>query len=86
MKAIRSRLYRPRPCEVVADADGVPLRVDGVGVEAIREEWLVQDAWWTDKPLGRHYFELVLASGSDVVTFSEEARDQSTKRWFTQRG
>ena len=80
MKAIRSRLYRPRPCEVQADANGAPLCVDGVEVEAIREEWLVQDAWWTDKPLGRHYFELVLADGRDVVTFTEAAG-----RWYRQR-
>ena len=80
MKAIRSRLYRPRPCEVEARDDGAPLRVDGVTVEAIREEWLVQDGWWTDKPLGRRYFELVLAGGRDVVTFCE-----TPDRWVRQR-
>ena len=81
MKAIKSRLYRPRPCEV-AEADGAPLRVDGVAVEAIREEWLVQDAWWTDKPLGRHYFELVMADGRDLVLFAEGS---TPGRWFRQR-
>ena len=71
--AARSRLYRPRACEVQADSDGTPLRIDGVGVEAIREEWLVQDAWWTDKPLGRHYFELVLTDGRNLVVFRKGA-------------
>ena len=80
MKAVRSRLYRPRPCEVEADGDGSPQRVDGMTVEAIREEWLVQDAWWTDKPLGRCYFELVLANGNDVVVFRERS-----DRWYRQR-
>jgi len=80
MKAIKSRLYRPRPCEVVADDGGAPLSVDGVGVEAIREEWLVQDAWWTDKPLARRYFELVLADGRDVVVLAEPG-----SRWLQQR-
>ena len=79
MKAIRSRLYRPRPCEVQADAGGSPLRVDGTLVEAIREEWLVQDAWWTDKPLRRRYFELVLANGNDIVVFA------TGENWLRQR-
>ena len=82
MKAIRSRLYRPRPCEVDADAGGAPVRVDGTAVEAIREVWLVQDGWWTDKPLGRRYFELVLADGRDVVVFLEGSAGQ---RWLRQR-
>ena len=82
MKAIRSRLYRPQPCEVVADPDGAPLRVDGVTVDAIREEWLVQDGWWTDKPLGRRYFELVLANGNDVVVFASR---ESGGNWLRQR-
>lgn len=74
-----SRLYRPRPCEVDADSGGSPLRVDGAAVDAIREEWIVQDAWWTDRPLQRHYFELVLRDGRDVVVFFEG------QRWLTQR-
>ena len=81
MKAIRSRLYRPRPCEVKADAGNAPMQVDGVAVEAIREEWLVQDGWWTDKPLGRRYFELVLADGRDLTVFCDAAG-----RWWHQRG
>ena len=80
MKAIRSRLYRPRPCEVEADAGGAPVRVNGVAVETIREEWLFQDGWWTDKPLERRYFELVLADGRDIVVFFKTA-----SRWFSQR-
>ena len=86
MKAIRSRLYRPRPCEVVADGDGAPLRVDGVAVEAIREEWLVQDGWWTDKPLERRYFELVLADGRNLTLFAENGQGASSSRWLQQRG
>jgi hypothetical protein len=62
--------------------EGAPVRVDGATVEAIREEWLVQDGWWTDRPLGRHYFELVLADGRDVVVF---AAGEPAGGWFRQR-
>jgi hypothetical protein len=50
-------------------------------VESVREEWLVEDGWWTQKPLRRRYFELVLEDGSDVVVFCEP----ETGRWFRQR-
>jgi hypothetical protein len=60
--------------------DGTPQAVDRLAVESVREEWLVEDGWWTQKPLQRHYFELVLSDGSDVVVFSEP-----NGRWFRQR-
>jgi hypothetical protein len=76
------RLYVPRPVKVVADPAGKPAAVDGVAVEALREEWVVEDRWWTSQPLGRHYFELVLADGRNVVVF----RSIVSKRWYRQRG
>jgi hypothetical protein len=51
-------------------------------VEARREEWLVEDRWWTPKPLRRRYFELVLADGRNIVVFREPA---DSGRWFEQR-
>ena len=50
-------------------------------VEAVREEWLVEDRWWTPRPLRRHYFELALADGRAVTVF----RDADDGRWFRQR-
>lgn len=76
------RLYVPRPVKVVADAAGRPLSVDGAAIEAVREEWVVEDRWWTPNPLGRHYFELVLADGRNLVVF----RSIVSKRWYRQRG
>ena len=76
------RLYVPRPVRVEADKAGKPTSVDGVGVEALREEWVVEDRWWTPQPLGRHYFELVLADGRNLVVF----RSIVSKRWYQQRG
>jgi len=75
------RLYVPRRVAVEARPEGRPQAVDGVAVEAVREEWLVEDRWWTLKPLRRHYFELVLADGRDVVVF----RSGIGGRWYRQR-
>ena len=33
--------------------------MSGVAVDAVREQWLVEDRWWTPKPLQRSYFEVV---------------------------
>jgi hypothetical protein len=75
-------LYWPRPIEVRTEPDGVPSAVDSVLVDAVREEWLIEDRWWTPKPLRRRYFELVLADGRNVVVFREPA---VAGRWFLQR-
>jgi hypothetical protein len=75
------RLYAPRRAAVQADGEGVPRRVGGIEVEALREEWLLEDRWWTPRPIRRHYFELVLADGRDVVVF----REARSGRWFRQR-
>ena len=78
-------VYWPRPVDVVADPGGVPLEIGGVSVDAIREEWLVEDRWWTPKSLQRRYFELVLADGRDIVVFREPAEPPGAGRWFEQR-
>ena len=74
------QLYAPRRVVVKADSEGVPLAIEGVDVAAIREEWVVEDRWWTLRRLWRHYFELVLADGRDLVVFRS-----SSGRWFRQR-
>ena len=63
------RLGNPRPVQVRAGADGVPAVVAGVPVEAVREDWVVEDRWWTGRPVRRRYFELVLGDGRDVTVF-----------------
>jgi hypothetical protein len=50
---------------------------------AVREEWVVEDRWWTGAPLRRRYFELVLADGRDVVVFRELT---GARGWYEQRG
>jgi hypothetical protein len=75
------RLYTPRAVAVRAGDDGAPRAVGPAAVEAVREEWLVEDRWWTPRPLRRHYFELALADGRAVTVF----RDADDGRWFRQR-
>jgi hypothetical protein len=76
------RLAEPRPAAVKADPDGRPLALGERAVEAVREEWVVEDRWWTGRPLRRRYFELVLVDGVNAVVFHDLAR----RRWFAQRG
>jgi hypothetical protein len=78
----RPQVYWPRPVEVRADDDGTPLAIDGVAVEAVREQWLVEDRWWTPKSLQRAYFEVVLAGGRNLVVFREPP---DGVRWYEQR-
>jgi hypothetical protein len=43
---------------------------------------MVEDRWWTGRPLRRRYFELVLDDGRNAVVF----RDLEQGGWFEQRG
>lgn len=75
-------LYVPRPVRVRGDGPGgAPRSVGGVRVDCVREAWLVEDRWWTSRPLRRHYLELVLENGRCTVLF----QDLETSEWWEQR-
>lgn len=74
------RLNEPRPVRVAVEA-GVPAAVGQVRVFQVREEWRVVDRWWTDTPVRRRYFELVLATGENVAVFE----DEEGGGWFRQK-
>jgi hypothetical protein len=57
------------------------LAVDGRAVAHVLESWLVEDRWWTERPLRRRYWELVSESGRNLVVF----HDLFDGRWFRQR-
>jgi hypothetical protein len=76
------RLYQPRPVSIQLDDHGAPAIVGRSEVVAIREQWLVEDRWWTAPPLRRRYFELTLVDGADRVVFC----DLESGRWFSQAG
>jgi hypothetical protein len=75
-----SRVNEPRPVAVHAGKDRVPRAIGPVAVQAVREDWVVEDRWWTPRPLWRHYFELALTDGRALTVFRDRA-----ERWFRQR-
>ena len=76
-----ARLNEPRPALVEAGFDGAPRQVNRQAVALVREEWRVVDRWWTEEPVSRRYFDVVLESGENAVVF----RDDERGAWFTQR-
>jgi hypothetical protein len=76
-----SRLNEPRPALVEAGVGGMPERVNRLGVAVVREEWRVVDRWWTEEPVSRRYFDVVLESGELAIVF----RDEEGGGWFAQR-
>jgi hypothetical protein len=77
-----ARLNEPRRALVEARIDGTPIAVNRHPVAVVREEWRVVDRWWTEEPVSRRYFEVVLESGQNVVVF----RDEERGGWYSQRG
>jgi hypothetical protein len=75
------RLSVPLAAAVRPAPDGRPLAVDGREVDAVRESWLVEDRWWTDRPLRRRYWEVVTTCGRCLVVFHELGGG----RWYRQR-
>jgi hypothetical protein len=76
------RLNEPQAALVEAHVDGSPRRVNRAEVALVREEWRVVDRWWTEAPVNRRYFDVVLAGGEHAVVF----HDEEVGRWFSQRG
>jgi hypothetical protein len=76
------RLNEPRRALVESRFDGTPVAVNREQVALVREEWRVVDRWWTEEPISRRYFEVVVESGRNVVVF----HDEEVGCWFSQRG
>jgi hypothetical protein len=72
-------LNLPRTARVRVKRE-VPCDVNGERIEAVRESWLVEDRWWTARPLRRRYWELVTVRGRNLVVF----HDLCAGGWFTQ--
>jgi hypothetical protein len=74
------RLNAPRAALVESGPGGAPRLVNRELVTLVREEWRVVDRWWTEDPVDRRYFEVVLESGRNVCVY----RDREAGCWFTQ--
>ncbi len=79
-RRVAGRLNAPLPALVESEFDGTPRVVNRQLVALVREEWRVVDRWWTEEPVDRHYFEVVLESGQNVSVY----RDREEGCWFTQ--
>ena len=74
------RLNEPRPARVVAP-EGLPEAVGDIAVAQVREEWRVRERWWTEQPVSRRYFDVVLETGENAVVFLDELDGT----WYRQR-
>jgi hypothetical protein len=82
---MRGALNLPRPARVRTTPAGAPVQVDGHTVEQVRESWMVEDRWWTERPLRRRYWELLSTSGRNMVVFHDLAAGAGAGGWFAQR-
>jgi hypothetical protein len=55
--------------------------IDDREVDAVCESWLIEDRWWTERPLRRRYWEVVTTCGRNEVVF----HDLRSGRWWRQR-
>lgn len=78
---IAGKLNAPRPALIEAALDGSPRLINRRAVAFVREEWRVVDRWWTDDPISRRYFDVVLETGEHEIAF----RDEELGSWFLQR-
>ena len=76
------RLNAPRAVLVEPELDGAPRKVNRRRVALVREEWRVVDRWWTEEPVHRRYFDVILEGGENAVVY----RDEEAGSWFSQRG
>lgn len=80
----RIQLNLPRPARVLTGCEGEPLQIDGRSVELVRESWLVEDRWWTARPLRRRYWEVVTTSGRNMVVYHDLGTGKLAGGWFAQ--
>lgn len=76
-------LNQPRPIQVQLGPRGVPVRIHWRGkncsVEAIKEQWRIDDEWWRN-PIARRYLQVVLTTGVLVTLFQDLVEEQ----WYLQ--
>ncbi len=79
------RLNVPRSVEVRIDEAGAPnaLRRGSGWLRVVEQldRYRTGDRWWTDQPIARTYYELLLEDGRSVTIFHDDLRDA----WHEQR-
>lgn len=74
-------LNAPQQVSITVGDHGLPVTVGGRVVEAVREEWRVEEGWWTDAPVRRRYLELVLQGGRIAMVFEDR---RHPGHWYVQ--
>lgn len=79
------RLNRPRPVEVRAGAGGAPSALlrggRSLAVDEVLDRYRTDDRWWTEEPVSRTYYELLLEDGQAATVF----QDLVKRGWWEQR-
>jgi len=79
------RLNVPRSVAVRLGSTGVPValrRNSGwLDVVELLDRYRTEDRWWTERPVSRAYYELLLGDGRTVTVF----RDEISDRWWEQK-
>ena len=79
------RLNAPRQVGVRTDAASTPaaVRRNGRWLEVIEllDRYRTDDRWWTERPIVRTYYELLLEDGQAATVFRDDARGG----WWEQR-
>ena len=79
------RLNGPRRVEVRASAAGVPTALrrnrTWLLVADVLDRYRTDDRWWTERPVERTYYELLLEDGRTATVF----RDEIEGSWHEQR-
>ena len=69
------RLNTPRKVQVRAGAGGVPSALlrnrAWLPVVEVLDRYRTDDRWWTDEPVSRSYYELLLEDGRTVTVFHD---------------
>lgn len=63
-----------------ADESGIPRIVNNQPVAQVRDEWRVDEGWWSGHRIRRCYFDLVLQDGRNTAVFCD-----GTGEWYGQR-
>ena len=78
------RLNAPRRVEVrVDDSTPTALRREGTWLQVaeVIDRYRTDDRWWTERPVARSYYELLLEDGRTATVF----RDEIGGEWYEQR-
>jgi hypothetical protein len=74
--------YQSTPVKAKLNAIGYPqavwINAEWLPVNAVLDVWRVEDRWWTQRPIDRHYFRVWLEHGETLTLF----QDLRAGKWY----